>query len=92
MTATMHQDGAQAEMIPCAYCQTLFTPTKRWERFHAPKCRTAYDVEIGATGKVMSARKLTRGRVSVIIWLEGPAAERAMKLSPGDLARVTRQP
>lgn len=79
-------------MKPCAYCNALFQPKKRWATFCCSECRSAYDSEIGATGEVKSARKLTRGRVSVILWLEGPAAERAMKLSPGDKARVVKLP
>jgi hypothetical protein len=88
----MHPEAGQAAMRTCAYCTSLFAPRKGWATFCSPKCRTAYDVEVGATGKVASARKLARGRVSVIVWLEGPAADRAMKLSPGDLVRLVKAP
>lgn len=87
----MHCEPAQAEMLSCPYCLTMFQPTRRWERFCSPKCRTAYDVDFGALGKVASVRKIARG-ASIVIHLEGPAAERALKLGIRELVRVVRKP
>lgn len=42
-------------------------------------------------GKVAAVRRLRRG-VSVVIHLEGPAAERALNLGIGDVARLTVRP
>lgn len=88
----MHQEAILPTQRPCAYCATLFEPKKRWAAFCKPECRTSFDVDIGATGTVKGVRKLSRNRVSVIVWLEGPAAERALNLNQGDRVRAVRQP
>lgn len=88
----MHQDAAQSHERACAYCGGPFDARKPWAAFCKPQCRAAFDVEVGATGTVKAVRRLTKGRVSVILWLDGPAAERAIHLEPGAAARVTRSP
>jgi hypothetical protein len=87
----MHQHTIVAEQKPCAYCASLFAPKKAWAAFCSPDCRTSYDIDIGATGRVSSVRKLRNG-VSIIVRLSGPAAERALNLTPGDRVRAVRQP
>lgn len=91
MTSPMHPEPSQAAISVCP-CGAMFRPRKLWQAFCGASCRSAYDAEVGATGTVASVRKLTRGRVSVIVRLEGPAAERAINLSPGDRVRAVRQP
>lgn len=78
-------------MRPCAYCATLFEPKKRWAAFCSSDCRTSYDVDVGATGRVVTVRKLKTG-VSIILRATGPAAERLLNLTPGDQVRAVRQP
>lgn len=87
----MHPEPRQAAMSVCP-CGRMFRPVKPWQTFCCASCRSSYDAEVGATGTVASVRKLTRGRVSVIVRMEGPAAERAINLSPGDRVRAVRQP
>lgn len=88
----MHQEGQKQALRSCAYCHGLFEPKKRWAVFCKSECRTAYDVEIGATGAVRGVRKLSGSRVSVTVWLEGPAAERALNLNHSDQVRLIHQP
>jgi hypothetical protein len=87
----MHCEAGQQEMRPCAYDGKLFIPCRPWEAFCSSKCRTAFDVDFGAQGTVASVRKINRG-ASVVIHLEGPAAERALKFGLRDLVRVVRRP
>jgi hypothetical protein len=87
----MHQGAQQGEMRACAYCRTLFEPKKRWAAFCKPECRTAFDVDFGATGRVVTVRKLKTG-VSLILRATGPAAERLLNLTPGDQVRAVKQP
>lgn len=85
----MHCENAQAELRLCPYCKSMFAPKRRWEAFCSPKCRTAFDVDFGAQGVVASVRKIARG-ASVVIHLEGPAAERALKLGLREKVRIVR--
>lgn len=88
---TMHCGDAQQEMRPCPYCRALFTPKRRWGAFCSSKCRTDYDVDIGAQGSVAGVRRINKG-ASIVIHLTGPAAERALKLGIRDLVRVVKVP
>lgn len=72
-------------------CQVLFKPETPWQTFCCPGHRNAYDREYGALGTVASVRKLRRG-VSVVIHLDGPAAERALNLNPRELVRLVKKP
>lgn len=87
----MRSDDAQQAMTPCAYCRTLFSPKRPWAAFCSTRCRCAYNVEVGATGKVASVRRLRKG-ASVVVHLEGPAAEQALHLSLRELVRLVRKP
>jgi len=91
----MHCDGPssadQVEAATCAYCCTLFLPVRRWGAFCSAKCRNDFEADFGATGAVASVRKLRKG-VSVVIHLNGPAAERALKFGIRDPVRLTRKP
>ena len=82
---------SQAELRPCAYCQALFEPKRHWGAFCSEKCRNHFEVDFGTTGHVASVRRINRG-ASIVIHLEGPAAERALKLGIKELVRVTRKP
>lgn len=82
---------AQTEMKECPYCRSLFRPVRRWGTFCSDKCRNDFDADFGATGAVASIRKLRKG-VSVVIHLNGPAAERALNLSPRELVRLVKRP
>lgn len=95
--STMHCDVApepyqvQVEAKVCAYCQVLFTPTKRWQAFCSTKCRNDFNVDFGTHGHVASVRRINRG-ASIVIHLEGPAAERALKLVLKDSVLVVKRP
>lgn len=78
-------------MRECPYCHGLFQPPRRWSAFCSPKCRNAYEADVGTVGKVVSVRRIARG-ASVVIHLEGPAAERALNLTIKEFVRVTRKP
>jgi hypothetical protein len=69
----------------------MFGPKRRWEVFCSKKCRNDFQADFGATGKVASVRKLRRG-VSIVIHLEGPAAERALNLEPREIVRLVKRP
>ncbi|MBS0380140.1 MAG: hypothetical protein JSS29_16790 [Proteobacteria bacterium] len=88
---TTRYEAVQGEMRTCAYCHSMFTPKRRWEAFCKSRCRMAYEADFGAQGKVASVRRLKNG-VSVVVHLEGPAAERAVKLGLRELVRITRKP
>ena len=87
----MHCGDSQAEMRTCAYCRALFPPVRRWGAFCSSKCRNDFEADFGATGAVASVRKLRKG-VSVVIHLNGPAAERALKFGIREPVRLTRKP
>lgn len=80
-------DGVRA----CAACGGPLTVTRPWQRFCSTKCRNDYDRSTGTGGKVAAVRKVKRG-ASVVIHLEGPAAERALNLGLGERVRVVREP
>ena len=84
-------EGVQTEIRECPYCHGMFTPKRRWSAFCSAKCRDGYEADIGATGTIASVRKLQKG-VSVVIHLKGPAAERALNLTPRELVRLVRRP
>lgn len=52
---------AQAEIRPCAQCATMFAARRDTQEFCSAKCRQAYHVDRGATGKVSGVRRLVRG-------------------------------
>lgn len=83
--------NASSAAICCAYCSDPFPPGKAWSAFCSAKCRNAYDVEVGATGRVAAVRRIKSG-ASLVIHLTGPAAERALKLLLGERVRAVRQP
>jgi len=80
---------AQLELRPCAQCATLFMPRRGSQEFCSAKCRQAYHVDRGATGKVSGVRRLVRG-VSVVVRLSGPAAEHALGFKLGARVRLVR--
>ena len=81
---------AEPEKRLCPYCDVPFLPRTRWQAFCSVAHRNAYDVEIGALGRVASVRRLRRG-VSVVVHLaDGPAAERALNLEIGTSVRVVK--
>ena len=84
-------DGVQTEIRECPYCRAMFSAKRRWSAFCSAKCRDGYEADVGATGTIASIRKLRKG-VSVVIHLQGPAAERALNLTPRDTVRLTRKP
>lgn len=90
-TPAMQPTPRQEALVVCP-CSKMFRPKKPWQRFCSASCRQSWDVEAGTMGRVASVRKLTRGRVSVILRLEGSAADRALNLTPGDDIRVVKQP
>ena len=75
----------------CGYCHGLFTPRRRWAAFCSAKCRNGYEADVGAVGRVASVRRIRRG-ASVVIHLEGQAAERALQLVLRELVRLVRKP
>jgi hypothetical protein len=83
------QDHAQVEARVCAYCHTLFAPKRLAQGFCSQRCRAGYHVDIGTMGKVASVRRINRG-ASVVIHLEGPAAEAALKLELRQKVRVVK--
>lgn len=83
-----HREGQST----CAYCQTAFTPKRRWAAFCSDKCRAGYDADIGIEGRIRRVSKIKRGGVAVTIHLTGPAAERALNLELGDPYRVVKAP
>lgn len=91
----MHCDssgsGEQMEAATCAYCRDFFLPARRWSAFCSARCRNAFETDFGATGVVASVRRLRKG-VSVVIHLDGPAAERALKFGIREPVRLTRKP
>lgn len=89
--SSMHCEGAQHELRPCAYCRTLFPPRRQWEAFCSAKCRNDYNTDIGTEGVVASVRKIARG-ASLVIHLSGPAAERALRLGLRDVVKVVKSP
>ncbi|MGA8094774.1 MAG: hypothetical protein WBV35_07235 [Steroidobacteraceae bacterium] len=66
-------------------------PARRWQAFCSVAHRNAYDAEIGAVRTVASVRRLRRG-ASVVVHLEGPAAERALNLEIGATVRLVKTP
>lgn len=82
-------EPVQAELRPCAYCHTMFAPKRSAQEFCSQRCRAGYHVDIGTTGKVASVRRIHRG-ASIVIHLEGPAAEAALKLELRQKVRVVR--
>lgn len=91
MSTAATEMHSQAEMVACAYCAALFHPKRRWEAFCKPSCRSAFNVDIGASGRVVSVRRLKRG-VSLILHLDGPAGEAGLNLKVGDTVRAVRRP
>lgn len=81
----------QQEMRPCPYCHELFAPKRKAQAFCGSKCRSAYHIDVGTLGQIRSVHKLLRGRVSVVIHLEGPAAEAALNLPVREQIRIVRQ-
>jgi hypothetical protein len=81
---------AQSERI-CPSCGNPFTPRRSWAVFCSSACRTTYDQEHGTEARVAAVRKLKTG-VSVVLRLQGPAAERALNLGIGEGVRLVRKP
>ncbi|HJS88704.1 MAG TPA: hypothetical protein VJ738_01925 [Steroidobacteraceae bacterium] len=73
----------------CQYCGGTFRPSRPWQAFCSAAHRTAFDKEFGSAGTVASVRRLRRG-VSVVLHLDGPAAERALNLEIGAEVRIVR--
>lgn len=84
-------DPVQVEALCCAYCRMLFSPTKRWQAFCSSRCRNSYNADFGTHGQVASVRRINRG-ASIVIHLEGPAAERALKLGIKDPVLLVKRP
>lgn len=89
--APMHSEPVRDELRTCPYYRNLFRPRTPWQAFCSSKHRTAYDVEFGAIGVVANVRKLRKG-VSVVIHLDGPAAERALRFGLRDPVRLVGKP
>jgi hypothetical protein len=88
----MHCGDQQQPMVACAYCHGLFQPRRRWATFCSTKCRNGYEADVGAVGRVASVRRLKGTRASVVVHLEGPAAERALQLTLRELVRLVKKP
>lgn len=84
-------DPIQFEARCCSYCRALFSPTKRWQAFCSGRCRNDFNVDFGTHGQVASVRRINRG-ASIVIHLEGPAAERALKLALKDPVLLVKRP
>ncbi len=82
-------EDAQTEARVCAYCHTMFAPKRSAQEFCSQRCRAGYHVDFGTTGIVASVRRIHRG-ASIVIHLEGPAAEAALKLELRQKVRVVR--
>lgn len=81
----------QVEARACGYCRMLFVPTRLAQAFCSAKHRKAFHDDFGAMGQVASVRRINRG-ASVVIHLEGPAAEAALKLVLREKVRVVAGP
>lgn len=75
-------------MRPCAYCRSLFLPKRKRQDFCDDKCRMGFHKDVGTTGTVAGVTRIKRGVSVVIHFATGPAAERAVKLMKGEVARV----
>jgi hypothetical protein len=80
-------DPVQAEAQVCPNCQALYVPRTRWQAFCRARCRNEYHAHVGASGTVASVRRINRG-ASIVVHLEGPAAEAALKLTLKAKVRV----
>jgi hypothetical protein len=87
MTDEMHSEPRQTEARSCAYCRALFQPRRPWQPFCSVQCRNGYNADIGTQGVVASVRRINRG-ASIVVHLEGPAAQRALNLQLKDVVRI----
>lgn len=68
----------------CTWCGASLAGKRRQAKFCGEKCRQRFHRERAPQGKVKQVRRLSRGRVSVIIHFEPGDAERALRLMPGE--------
>lgn len=91
MSHAKTRSDAQHEVRECPTCHALFQPARPSQAFCSGPCRQAFHIDHGAEGRVASVRRINRG-ASVVVHLEGPAAEAALQLKLRELVRLVSQP
>lgn len=87
---TVRTDSARRS-ASCRWCGSSLEEKRAHAEFCGDRCRLDWHRNQPPEGAVRSVRKLKRG-VSVVVHLEGPAAERALKLDLGELVRIVQGP
>ena len=79
-------------MTICPHCTTEFSPRRADQVYCGPKCRMDHYKSMlgdgGLRGTVTAVRRLTGGRVSVVVRFPPEAAQNALQLQPGGVVEV----
>lgn len=86
----MRSKPRQEEMRPCAFCGVMFPPVVPWQEFCNGRHRSAYNQLRGTMGRIVTVRRLAKGKTSITMHFSGPSAESALKLAHGEDAYVAR--